>query len=200
MREAFLFGITLWLSIWPMAMIIIYRSCTRWYLHGLVTWLWVGMADLTYAIIAFTLGGLLITYLQDYESIFRIISSLVLLAFGIYMLRKSMQMKTLKAHKEEKTSLIKDFISAYGLTIINPMTIIMFRWFSWQIVSTSTSLGNIILLALSLSLGSLVVQSSIALVSWRIKDKINDVTILRKINIFASILVIIFAGKWLIGW
>jgi hypothetical protein len=43
------------------------------------------------------------------------------------MLRKSIYLKERKSTKEEKKSLIKDLISAYGLTIINPMTIIMFR-------------------------------------------------------------------------
>jgi hypothetical protein len=36
-------------------------------------------------------------------------------------------MKETNNTKENKKSLIKDLISAYGLTIINPMTIVMFR-------------------------------------------------------------------------
>jgi hypothetical protein len=36
-------------------------------------------------------------------------------------------MKEVKSTKEKKKSLIKDLISAYGLTIVNPITIIMFR-------------------------------------------------------------------------
>ena len=199
MRESFIFWITLWITIWPMAMIIMYRSYTWWYLHGLVTGLWVGMADLTYAIIAFSIGGFLVNYLQNNADIFRIISSIVLLSFGIYMLVKSIHMTKIKTAKEDKKSLIKDFISAYGLTIVNPMTILMFRWFSWQIVSPSTTFISIIILSLSLFLGSLLIQSSIALISWWIKNKINNTNILRKINIVASCIVIIFALKWLIG-
>ena len=85
------------------------------------------MADLTYAIIAFSIGGFLVNYLQNNADIFRIISSIVLLSFGIYMLVKSTHMTKIKTTKEDKKSLIKDFISAYGLTIVNPMTILMFR-------------------------------------------------------------------------
>ena len=85
------------------------------------------MADLTYAIIAFSIGRLLVNYLQNNADIFRIISSIVLLSFGIYMLVKSIHMTKIKTTKEDKKSLIKDFISAYGLTIVNPMTILMFR-------------------------------------------------------------------------
>ena len=179
-------------------MIIVYRSCTSWYLHGLATWLWVAIADLTYAIIAFSIGGILVNYLQNNAVIFRIISAIVLLWFGIYMLRKSIYLKERKSTKEEKKSLIKDLISAYGLTIINPMTIIMFRWFSWQIISMSTTFVAIITLSLLLFLGSLSIQLSIALISGQIKNKIHNVNIVKYINIVASIGVIIFALKWLV--
>ncbi len=198
MRESFLFGIILWISIWPMAMIIVYRSCTSWYLHGLATWLWVAIADLTYAIIAFSIGGILVNYLQNNAVIFRIISAIVLLWFGIYMLRKSIYMKETNNTKENKKSLIKDLISAYGLTIINPMTIVMFRWFSWQVISMSTTFVAIITLSLLLFLGSLSIQLSIALISGQIKNKIHNVNIVKYINIVASIGVIIFALKWLV--
>ena len=43
------------------------------------------------------------------------------------MLRKSIHMKAIPIVKEKKISLIKDFTSAYGLTIVNPMTILLFR-------------------------------------------------------------------------
>jgi len=199
MRESFIFGLTLWIAIWPMSMVIMYRSFRWWYRHGLVTWLWVGLADLTYAIIAFTIWGMLVNYLQDNVMVFRITSACVLLLFGIYMLRKSIHMKVIPTVKEKNISLIKDFTSAYGLTIVNPMTILLFRWFSWQIVSSSTTFGAIIPLALLVFVGSVSIQLSIALISGRIKNKIINPSIIRNINIAASIIVILFAGKWLVG-
>ena len=181
-----------------MSMVIMYRSLIWWYRHGLITWLWVGLADLTYAIIAFTIWGILVNYLQDNVIIFRITSACVLLLFGIYMLRKSIHMKAIPIVKEKKISLIKDFTSAYGLTIVNPMTILLFRWFSWQIVSRTTTFMIIIPLALSVFIGSVSIQLSIALISGWIKGKITNHNIIRNINIVASIIVMIFAGKWLL--
>lgn len=200
MRESFLFGITLGIAIWPMAMVIIYRSFTWWYLHGLVTWWWIAMADLTYAAIAFSIWNILVNNLQNNAVIFRIISSSILLIFGIYILRKSIYMKVLHTTKEKKKSLIHDFTTAYGLTIVNPMTIVFFRWFSWQIISRGTTFISIIMLSLAVFGGSILIQSSIALISGWIKNKINNLNILKAINIFASILVILFASKWLLWW
>lgn len=199
MRESFVFGITLWIAIWPMAMIIIYRSFTSWYIHGIVTWLWVSLADLTYAIIAFSLGGILSSYLQDNAVLWRIISACVLLGFGIYMLRKSTYKPNVQIKKEKKASLIKDFTSAYALTIVNPMTILFFRGFSWQIVSSTTTFMSIVILSLWVFIGSLLIQSSIALISGWIKSRIINLEIVQKINIIASSIVIVFALKWLLG-
>ena len=181
-----------------MSMVIMYRSFVWWYRHGLVTWLWVGLADLTYAIITFTIWGILVNYLQDNVIIFRITSACVLLLFGIYMLKKSISMTNIHIIKEKKTSLIKDFTSAYGLTIINPMTILLFRGFSWQIISSSTTFINIIPLALLVFIGSVSIQLSIALISGWIKGKITNRNIIRNINIIASIIVMMFACKWLL--
>lgn len=197
MWESFLFGITLWIAIGPMSMVIMYRSFRWWYRHGLVTWLWVGLADLTYAIIAFTIWGMLVNYLQDNVIIFRITSACVLLLFGIYMFSKSIHMKAMPTIKEKKISLIKDFTSAYGLTIVNPMTILLFRGFSWQIVSSSTTFVSIIPLALLVFIGSVSIQLSIALISGWIKTKIINQSTIRNINIVASIIVMMFALKWL---
>jgi hypothetical protein len=73
----------------------------------------------------------------------------------------------------------------------------MFRWFSWQVISTSTTFVVIITLSLLLFLGSLIIQSSIAVISGWIKNKIHNVNIVKYINIVASIGVIVFALKWL---
>ena len=53
----------------------------------------------------------------------------------------------------------------------------------------------IIPLALSVFIGSVSIQLSIALISGWIKGKITNHNIIRNINIVASIIVMIFAGK-----
>lgn len=202
MRETFVFGVTLWATVGPMTMLIISRSCSWGYVRGLATGLGVGTADLTYAIIAFSIGGLLVRYLEPNMFIFRTISASVLLIFGIYMLRESMLMKNQTLTKEplhfkkKRQGLIKDFFSAYGLTMINPLTIIIFRWFSWQTISISTTFSSIIILSFLLFFGTLSVQLSVALLAGRIRNKINDTRILMKINVCASIAIILFAIKW----
>ena len=183
-----------------MAMIIIYRSFTWWYMHGLITWRWIAMADLTYAIVAFSIWNILVSYLQNNTVIFRIISSSILLLFGIYMLKKSIYIKNIHVKKEKKQSLIHDFTTAYGLTILNPMTILFFRWFSWQVINKSTTFMSIIMVSLALFGGSILIQSSIALISGWIKNKINNIHILKKINIVASYIIIIFGIKWVLWW
>jgi hypothetical protein len=54
---------------------------------------------------------------------------------------------------------------------------------------------SIIPLALLVFMGSVSIQLSIALISGRIKNKIINPKIIRNINIAASIIVMIFAGK-----
>jgi arginine exporter protein ArgO len=82
-------------------------------------------ADLIYATIASTAGAFLISILAPYAHAIRVVSAIVLIAFGVWLLYNG-----LHGRKESKdvsgTSHAETYFMFLGLTLLNPVTVAYF--------------------------------------------------------------------------
>ena len=158
--QTFIFGITLAISIGPIAILILNQSINCGLRNGAWCGLGAATADFSYAIVTFTIGGLLIPLIENQKEIIPIVSSAVLVIFSLWMIYTTLKKQS--SEKKSKYSLTckYPFLTTYGLTIANPLTIVVFAGYAG--VLTSDGEANIYIHALIIFIASLSVQMLIA--------------------------------------
>ena len=136
-----------------------------------------GLADLSYALIASIAGDLLV-------------------AFGVTMLIGAIRAKG-AVRALESTGTRNEFATTCALTMLNPLTIIAFAGFAGQL-PLAGSTGRAVMLALSVFLGSIVVQLFLALTGTQLDRRLSNPSMLRVLNAASGIGIIFFgtAGLW----
>jgi len=167
--KALLFGFTVALSVGPIALLILNNGLAHGHRTALKSAFGAACADLTFALLAFSFGSIFISFLENHQTSFKWFSSFVLIGFGLHMCHKAFQYKKSKP----KISKPKGFRTTYMLTIVNPLTIIIFAAFVGQLSTKTTFLASIIL-AFAVFLGSLIVQIALAFSGASLKRFISD--------------------------
>lgn len=156
--KAFVFGAVVAGSIGPIALLIFGIAARAGFAAGALASLGAALADLVYALAAFWLGALILPQLAAHETAIRIGAALLLIGLGLSMLVKTGRSSAAaKAHRSAAGSLLTIFL----LTIVNPMTLVVFAGIVPQL-PVAGSPANALWLALALSAGSVCVQFTIA--------------------------------------
>ena len=158
--KALLFGAVLAASIGPIALLIFGAAARRGFAAGGFAALGAALADLVYALTAFSVGALILPLLAIHENAVHIASAVLLVALGLVMLlrRPAATVEAAAAPAERSANLL---LPVFLLTLVNPMTIVVFAGFAPQLPlagSLSVAAG----LAIALSTGSLVVALAVA--------------------------------------
>ena len=159
--RAFLYGATVAISIGPIAMLIINRSLTRGFIHGIRAGFGAALGDLFFAVISFTVGGSLVGILQDRSNSIQVFSSWILIGLGLYLIFRALHNYHHKRTISPKQSPEVEIASVFLLTLSNPLSIIGFIGLIGQ-VPDHNPLSQSLILALSVFLGSLPIQLGIA--------------------------------------
>ncbi len=124
--KGFLIGFLVSSPMGPINMLTIQRTLNRGWWHGFVTGLGAALSDFIYATITLIGLSLVSDFLTEYESGLQVLGSIVLIFFGIGVFRTN----PLRGWKPDRiageTQYLKDFISAFLLTISNAAIIIVF--------------------------------------------------------------------------
>jgi len=187
--QSFIFGLTIALSIGPIAILILNQSINCGLKNGALCGLGAATADLTYALIAFTFGNVLFSLLESYKGIIPLISAVILILFGIWMIFTMMKKKdTNKAVKYSLTCRYP-FVTTYGLTIANPLTIIVFASFAGIVSSENES--NIFIHAIIIFIASLIIQLIIAFAGSHLARFFSNPKTLLYFNLISALGIII---------
>ncbi len=124
--KGIIIGIVVSAPMGPVGILCIRRTIKKGQAYGLATGIGAAASDLFYAFIT-GFGLSRIPFLQDIDNAFwiKIIGSVMLLGFGIYMYRSGPK---IKEHPEGKTkgSLLRNGITAFFITLFNPAIIFLF--------------------------------------------------------------------------
>ncbi|MEJ8802365.1 LysE family translocator [Pontibacter sp. H249] len=192
MVKAFIFGLTIAIAIGPIAVLIINRGLTSGLRSGVVSGVGAALADFTYGILAFTIGTLVVSYLHMNQLYFSYATAVILFLFGIWMHKGSL-MAAPSSHTESNNSHHVNYLfSTYLLTIVNPLTIILFLGFSGQLISPVTGIIEIVALSAAIFAGSLSVQLLLAIFGASLGRFIRDPKVIKLLNVASSILIILF--------
>ena len=164
--RSFLFGMTLAAAVGPIALLIVNYGISQGFRAAFAAGCGAAVADLLYAMLAFIAGAQLLAWLEDKQDGFRRLSSLVLVLLGLWMIWRAwaphVTKKPIARVVTATASAQRPFLTTLLLTIINPLTVLVFVGFAGQLpVGGSVRVAAV--LALAVFAGSLMVQTVFAL-------------------------------------
>jgi threonine/homoserine/homoserine lactone efflux protein len=153
--------------------------------NGVLSGLGAAMADFTYAMVAFSAGQFLSTYLEVRKESIPLVSASVLIIFSLWMFYSTIKNRSSDHNRKYSFTCNWPFLTTYGLTVANPLTIIVFTGFSGLIISEST--GNIFLHAIVILIASLLIQTLIALAGNKLAHLITKPSTMLYFNLASSL-------------
>ena len=156
--KAFVFGAVVAGAIGPIALLIFGKAAREGMAAGFVAGAGAALADLAWALAAFSIGALVLPLLAAHDTAIRLGCALVLIGLATWML---VNLARRGAAPAAAPPAARAFLPTFGLTIVNPMTLVVFAGIVPQL-PVAGSLANAAALAVALAAGSLVVQSAIA--------------------------------------
>lgn len=156
--KAFVFGAVVAGAIGPIALLIFSTGARQGFGAGFFAALGAALADLCYALAAFSIGALLLPFLAGHETAIRIGCALLLVGLGAWMLWSVMRGGAGPMLPREASG---QLLAVFALTAVNPMTLVIFSGIVPQL-PVAGSFATAGWLALALFLGSLSVQALLA--------------------------------------
>jgi threonine/homoserine/homoserine lactone efflux protein len=163
--RALIFGVTLAITIGPIALLIIRYAAAEGLGAGLTSACGAALADFTYAVVALSVGTVIAPVLNTYSAQAHRIAAITLIAFGSWLMWTAIRptppssevTKLLTRVQRRQTPLL----TTYALTMSNPLTVIAFLAFIGQLPSDA-SITIRATAAMGLFLGSLCIQVVLA--------------------------------------
>jgi threonine/homoserine/homoserine lactone efflux protein len=199
--RSFLFGLTLAAAVGPIALLIVNYGISRGFRAAFAAGCGAAVADLLYAMLAFVAGAQLLAWLADKQEEFRRLSSLVLLLLGLWMMWRAWTPhagdKAVAALATPGLDAQRPFLTTLLLTIVNPLTVLVFAGFTGQL-PLGGSLRAAAVLALAVFAGSLMVQTVFALGGAALARVLSDSRWRRLLNGLSGLAIVAFGihGVW----
>lgn len=129
MIDLFIKGIIIGLSIsvplGPIGMLCIQRTINRGSKYGFVTGLGATTSDLVYALVTMFFLHFIIGFIEGNQVWIKVLVSAVIIAFGYTIYRSNPSAQPLLKEKAKQPSMLTDFMSAFGLTLTNPLIVLV---------------------------------------------------------------------------
>lgn len=159
--RAFVFGLIVAAAIGPIAVLIVYNGVNHGLDAALRSAVGAGFGDFTYSVAALAVGATILHFLEAYTQEFHILSSAILIVLGLWIVWRATH-ATMMSAGEIVPSGGYGFWATYALTLVNPLTILIFLGFAGQLSLNGRWLF-VFYYAGFIFLGSLFVQVALAL-------------------------------------
>jgi len=123
--KGFIIGILVSAPMGPVGMLCIQRTLGKGRRHGFVSGLGAALSDVFYAALTGLSVGLIDDFINKYQEPINIFGCIVLGVFGFVIFRSN-PTKNLKKRGESKTTYLRDFITAFLLTLSNALIVFLF--------------------------------------------------------------------------
>lgn len=194
MLVGFLFGVTVAAAVGPIALLIINTSARFGLSAGVRSGLGAAVADLIYAAGASFAGVGIVSLVTQYARELQIVASVVLIAVGLWLLRGAF---TASSTTERTPQSERPFLTTLALTIVNPLTLIIFA--SFVVQSQNRAAGDTLAVVIGIFLGSLVVQMALALGGAGLGRLFSNPGAIRLLNVVSGGGIALFGVAGLLG-
>lgn len=193
--EAFLFGLTIAAAVGPIAILVVNYGLRLGPWAGLRAGAGAATADFLYAIAALAVGAAIARAIGPHRQTFELVAAAALLAFAAWMAWGVLRPENPAG--EAKPTKPRPFLTTLGLTVVNPLTVILFLGFTGHI-PPAAPLAEQAGVAIALGLGSLIVQSALALGGAGLGRLLTDPRWIRGLNLASAAGIAAFGayGLW----
>jgi threonine/homoserine/homoserine lactone efflux protein len=196
--HALVFGFSLAIAIGPIALLIVHNGVNHGLRVAVLAALGAATADLVYAWLAFAVGSEVINALTAYEDFIRTSSALLLMAIGAWLVWMTLRLRTAGSSAPPAYRAAPGFWVTLGLTLSNPLTLVIFFGFAGQLSPGGDS-SSATYYALCVFVGSLVVQLALALLGASIGKWLANTRVIGVLNFASGIAIIAFGVRGLIA-
>ena len=154
--KGILIGVLVSAPMGPIGWLCVHRTLNKGPLHGFFSGIGAAFSDVIYAAIICLGMGFIIDFISSNKYILEIIASILLMVFGIYIFRSN-PFKRLQKPKEQSDSFYQDVVSAFFLTLSNPLIILFYipLFTRLNFISPEETLFSILLGLVSILAGAL---------------------------------------------
>ncbi len=123
--EGFIIGIAVSVPLGPLGMLCIKRTVNKNWKSGFLSGLGIAASDVIYAIVAGFSLTIIINFITTYEIYFKILGASMVVLLGLYIFLSN-PAKDIQKFQRKGTSYIQDFLTAFLLTVTNPLSVFVF--------------------------------------------------------------------------
>jgi len=191
-------GLLLQFAIGPVFFFLLNLSFQRTIIDGFAAVAAVTIVDYIYIALAILGVGKLLEKKKN-ARIFSIVSSLVLIFFGVMMILTGIgNTHGLMACKKENTDIVNSFLSAFLLTISNPLTIIFWTTlFATRAIERNYQKNQLICFGVAAGLATVIFLGAAVSIFTLLKSSIPTIYVIL-INVFVGIVLMFYATKRLV--
>ena len=190
--KGFLIGIFASIPLGPIALLCIQRTLNKGQWHGFFSGAGAALSDIFYAGIVSLGMGLIIDFITKNEYPLKIVGSIMMMVFGIYVFRSN-PFKRLHEPKENGNSYWQNTVSVFFLTLPNPLMIFLFiaLFARFNFIAPEEKLYSILLGLASILAGALSWWFLITFLVGKLHKKIN-LRVLWVLNkVFGTVIVLL---------
>lgn len=192
-KNGLLTGLVLQLAIGPVFFYIINLTLQKTTLDGLVAVVGVTLGDYVYITLAILGIGELLKK-EKTKKIFGIISSVVLILFGIFIIKNILDINISNSVNINSVNLFSSFISTFILTISSPLTIVLFTsLFASKVIEYKYTKKELFIFGLSTGLATFIFMGSSVILFSLVKGSIS-VVLIQIMNLIVGGLLIGYGG------
>lgn len=190
LKNGLITGMFLQLAIGPVFFYIINLALQRSIYDGLIAVLAVTIVDYLYITLSIVGVGKLLEK-KKIKNVFGLISSFVLIAFGVFMIKSILDANNQIADINS-TNLVSSFISVFFLTISSPMTIVFFTGiFTAKAVEYNYTKKELWAFGLAVGSATLIFMSLSVLLFTILKQAV-PISLIQSLNLIVGIVLIAY--------
>ena len=123
--EGFVIGMAVSVPLGPLGMLCIKRTVNKNWKSGFISGLGIASSDAIYAVIAGFSLTIIINFISTYEIYFKTLGACMVGLLGLYIFLSN-PAKDIQKFQRKGTSYIQDFLTAFLLTLTNPLSVFVF--------------------------------------------------------------------------
>lgn len=203
MLKSFVFGLTLGIAIGPISLLILNYALTRGFSAGAQSSAGSTLADFIYAVLAFGTGHVFAPYLEANRSTLVLVAGTALVLIGLSVvlggaraLKRSDQNHPPDQgdpNRGDRAAVLtrNPFVTAFSLTLVNPMTVLGFAAFGAQL-NLGRSLGVVVGNAAAASAGTLLTALVISAAGGALAPMLRGSRAVGWLNITSGVAIAVF--------
>ncbi|MCQ2360064.1 MAG: LysE family transporter [Paludibacteraceae bacterium] len=124
--QGFLIGLCTSVPVGPIAILCIQRTLQKGRKNGFYSGLGAACSDFVYALLALLGLSFVMDFINQYEFLIQLIGSILIMAFGVFIFFQNPTKSIRKQSVNDSASYFQEFLTAFLLTITNPLMIFLF--------------------------------------------------------------------------